>query len=124
MQHGSPRGNTGWTVTGKLAKVAGSGYIITNVARSKGRVVPVGAAIRSSNIHGKSTKEIMRDIDGVALRAVRRLHQHYRSIHTIGLDIGLDSGGNVWIIEGNFTPALSLFLKLKDKSAYRRIVSY
>lgn len=117
------RSGSDWALTGKLAKVAGSGYIITNIARSKGRVLTLSEAIRRSNIRGASTERIHRRIDRLSLQAVRQLNRHYR-IRTVGLDIGIDTSGKPWIIEANFTPAKSLFLKLKDKSMYRRIMSY
>ncbi len=112
-----------WSVTGKLAKIAGSGYFITNVARSRGRVVPLSEAIQQSNIRGKSTAAIQNNINRIALKAVKKLNAYYR-IHTVGLDVGLDPKGKVWIIEPNFKPNVSLFLKLKDKSMYRKIKSY
>ncbi|MFD0679272.1 MULTISPECIES: YheC/YheD family protein [unclassified Paenibacillus] len=113
-----------WTITGKLAKIAGSGYIITNTARSKGKVVPISTAIRNSTISGISEEKIQQEIDRIALKAVRQLHSSYRWIRMVGLDIGLDSKGNVWIIEANFEPSKALFLHLKDKSIYRQIMSY
>jgi hypothetical protein len=112
-----------WSVTGKLAKIAGPGYIITNVARSKGRVVPLSTAIHQSNIHGASSGRIERRIHQIALKSVHRLQKYYR-IQTVGLDIGIDTKGKVWIIEANFTPNIFLFKRLKDKSMYRRILSY
>lgn len=115
---------SGWVITGKLAKIAGSGYIITNTARSRGRVLPVSTAIHHSNIKGRSTNQIQLGIDLVAKKVTHRLHQHYHKLHTVGVDIGLDSAGKAWLIEANFAPSKSLFLHLKDKSAYRRIMAF
>ncbi len=112
-----------WVITGKLAKIAGAGYIITNVARSKGRVSPLSTAIRNSNIRGISLRRIQGRINQTSLKAVKQIQKYYR-IRTVGLDIGLDHKGKVWIIEANFAPARFLFRKLKDKSMYRRIIAY
>lgn len=117
------RKRTGWKVTGKLAKLAGAGYIITNIARSKGKVVPLSTAIRKSNIRGSSVGRIHRRMNRIARKAAKQLRRYYR-IRMLGLDAGVDRKGKVWIIEANFTPAKSLFLKLKDKSMYRRIVGF
>ena len=113
-------GGSPWQVTGKLAKVAGSGYIVTNIRRSKGYVLPARTAILRSNLHGSASR-ILKQVDRVSLSAARRLHRVYRWLRTVGMDIGIDKKGKVWIIEGNFQPDLTLFLKLKDKSYYRRI---
>lgn len=117
------KGRSGWTVTGHLAKIAGPGYIITNIRRSKGRVAPVLTAIRLSSIEGASADSILQRIQEVSLAAVRELQKHYR-IRTVGVDIGVDGDGKVWIIEANFKPDVSLFRKLKDKTMYKRIQSY
>jgi hypothetical protein len=113
-----------WKVTGKLAKIAGKGYIITNMRRSHGRIVPVSTAIRKSNFHGVSTSRLLDRIDSVALETAGMLKRRYSHIRCVGVDMGLDKEGNVWIIEANFLPMKELFLKLKDKSMYRRIVKY
>lgn len=113
-----------WVVTGRLAKIAGSGYIITNIARSHGQVVPVWDAIRASNIYGvASSQQLIEEIDRVAIQSAKHLQKYYR-IDTVGMDIGLDASGRVWIIEPNFKPDITLFRKLRDPSIYRKIKSY
>lgn len=112
-----------WTVTGKLAKIAGAGYIITNVARSKGKVAALPEAIRQSDIHGSPVKRIQGRMDRIALKAARQLSKYY-PIRTVGFDVGITPNGEIWIIEANFRPVISLFLKLRDKSMYRRIKRY
>ncbi|WP_209809741.1 YheC/YheD family protein [Ammoniphilus resinae] len=105
-----------WKVTGRLVKVAGPGYIITNTARSKGKVIPLKRAVKSSAVRKKLNK--------IALRATKCLSRHYRGLRVIGLDMAVDKKKKVWIIETNFAPATSLFLRLKDKSMYKRIIKY
>lgn len=113
-----------WTVTGKLAKVGGKGYIITNTARSGGYVLPLGTALSRSKIPSSKHASIAGDLDRIALQTVRRLHASYGSIKTVGIDFGLDSAGRIWIIEANFSPSRALFKKLKDKTMYHRIIKY
>ncbi|MGC5324666.1 YheC/YheD family protein [Brevibacillus sp. SYSU BS000544] len=113
-----------WKVTAKLAKIAGPGYIVTNVARSKGKALPFSKAIKKSTIRKPSVKKIEKQIDTIALKAVKVLRAHYHFIDTVGLDIALDDRGKIWIIEPNFTPIKQLFNLLEDKSLYRRIMHY
>lgn len=112
-----------WTVTGKLAKIAGPGYIITNVERSKGRVAPLPETIRRSNVRCDSTDAVLARIDRIGLRSARQLCKQYR-MRTLGLDVAVTPSGKVWIIEANLSPAKSLFRKLADKSMYRRIMAW
>ncbi len=113
-----------WVVTGMLAKVAGRGYIITNVKRSGGRVLPLRTAIARSSIRSASTDAILTRLRRIALLAARRLATYYTKQLVFGLDMGIDVNGKVWIIEANLRPDISLFLKLSDKEMYNTIVSY
>jgi D-alanine-D-alanine ligase-like ATP-grasp enzyme len=113
-----------WKVTGKVAKVAGNGYIVTNISRSKGTVLPVKTAISKSSLGGLSADSLLSRIKRVAILAAERLRKIYPDQRIYGMDIGLDHRGDVWIIEANRRPILSHFLKLKDKTMYRRIQAY
>lgn len=113
-----------WAVTGMLAKVAGKGYIITNIKRSGGRVLPLHTAIRSSSIRGVSADTVIARLRRIALLAASRLVTYYTSQNVFGFDMGIDSSGKVWIIEANLRPDITLFLKLHDKQMYRTIVKY
>lgn len=118
------RKGSSWKVTGMMVKVAGAGYIITNIKRSGGRALPLVTAIKRSNIRGISTSSLLARIQSLALRSARRLATYYSGHRVFGLDMGIDSKGRVWIIEANLTPDITLFLKIKDKSMYRKIVAY
>lgn len=118
------RSGSPWAVTGILAKVAGRGYIITNVKRSKGRVLPIRSAIQRSSIRGASTSTIIARLRRIAILAAKRLARYYTSQKVFGLDMGIDASGRVWIIEANLHPDITLFLKLADKSMYNSICAY
>nr|WP_245552991.1 YheC/YheD family protein [Brevibacillus massiliensis] len=112
-----------WKVTGKLAKVAGPGFIITNTARSRGRVLPLHTALNHSSVKSPNPAQLAKKIDRISLRSAAQLQSGYRWLSMVGMDVGVDKQGNVWIIEANFSPALSLFRKLKDKSMYWTILA-
>ncbi|MBD0380802.1 YheC/YheD family protein [Paenibacillus sedimenti] len=113
-----------WQVTGKLAKVAGKGFIVTNVRMSSGKVVTVDHALNHSELKSMSKSALLSQMDKVALASSKQLSPSYPWVHTMGIDMGLDKKGKVWIIEVNFAPMLGLFLKLKDKSMYSKIKSF
>lgn len=113
----------GWQVTGIMAKVAGSGYFITNLVRSKGKTLPLSTAVSRSNLTRQvSVRDIEKQVRDNALAAIKELAKSYR-IYTVGIDMGIDNTGKVWIIEANFSPDKSYFKRLKDKSMYRRIMA-
>lgn len=109
-----------WKVTGKLAKVAAKGFFITNAARG---VIPVEEAIEKSGRNFPIT-DLLNEIDLVALLTAKQLKDAYPRRRTIGLDIGVDVYGKIWIIEANLDPSLSMFKLLKDETAYDLIQQY
>lgn len=113
-----------WRVTGKVIKVAGKGYIVTNIERSKGTVLPFRTAILRSSVKGVSPGTLKSRINSVALKAASRLVKLFAKQRIFGFDIGITGDGRVWIIEANLSPMLSHFRKLKDRRMYRRILRY
>jgi hypothetical protein len=113
-----------WTVTGKIAKVVGKGYIVSNITRSKGTLLPVHTAIARSPLKKHSLSSLQSSIDQVGLLSASRLSTLFPSHRIYGLDLALDQSGHPWIIEANLFPALSHFRKLKDKTMLQRIMTY
>lgn len=111
-----------WTITGKAAKIASPGYVITNSAT---KVLPVKEAIMRSNIKKKTPNKTTSEINRVSLRTVEQLFSYStKNYSAIGLDIGVDKKGNIWIIEANLKPNTSLFRLLKNPKIYKRIKAY
>ncbi|WP_276351433.1 YheC/YheD family protein [Cohnella caldifontis] len=110
-----------WTITGKLAKVAGPNRIITNTARSKGYVLPAISALTHTFSKSRS-KAILNRMEQICLRAARKLGMAY-GIRTYGFDMAVDRKGNTWVFEANEKPAIAFFKRLKDKSYYHQILA-
>jgi glutathione synthase/RimK-type ligase-like ATP-grasp enzyme len=113
-----------WKVTGRVAKVAGQDYIVSNNTRSNGDLLPVRTAFQNSTIKHLSSQTLLSKIDRIALRSAKRLATYFKGHRIYGLDMALDQDGRVWIIEANLFPSRSHFRKLEDKTMYRRITSY
>jgi len=113
-----------WSVTGKLAKLAGKGYIVTNLTRSNGRPLTVSNAIERSTIETSFKKGLVSKLNAIAVNSARCMRSLYPKHRIYGLDLGIDNKGFIWIIEVNLKPSMSHFRKLGDKEAIRRIVDY
>lgn len=113
---------TPWQVTGKVAKIAGHGYFVTNNCQSNGTAVPAEEAVARSNINPSKKDSVIQRMDTLAIKAVQLLQRYYPDIVIIGFDIGVDENGSLWLIEANVYPGLSLFRKLEDKTMLRRIL--
>jgi hypothetical protein len=110
-----------WVVTGKITKLARKGFIITNVVQ---KLMTVDTALQNSSFKKRNLQELLSEIDRVALITAKRLEANYPLCRMIGLDIGIDHKGKVWIIEANLRPAFSIFKLLEDKTMYHRIKSF
>ncbi|WP_311080748.1 YheC/YheD family protein [Paenibacillus polymyxa] len=113
-----------WVVTGKVIKVAGKGYIVSNNTRSKGTLHHFKSGIRQSSIRHLSARALESRINRVSIRSAKRLSTFFPGHRIYGLDIGIDRKGRIGIIEANLFPARSHFRKLKDKTMYHRITDY
>jgi|APAga8741243855_1050100.scaffolds.fasta_scaffold06669_2 glutathione synthase/RimK-type ligase-like ATP-grasp enzyme len=112
-----------WVVTGKVAKLAGKGFFVTNNKLSGGTALPVAEAIEASNIHKsyKNSEKLVSELERIALLATKTLEERNQGRHIYGFDMGIDSDGHIWIIEANLKPMLSHFFKLQDKTMYHTI---
>lgn len=117
------KSETPWKVTGKLAKLANSGYAITNVNLGA-TILPVETVVQRSSLQNLSLQSLLSQLDQVALRAVEQLQNTYPSIRVIGFDMCFDTQGKVWIIEANNDPHDNIFLQLEDKTMYETMQNY
>ena len=111
-----------WTVTGKLAKVAGPNRIITNTARSKGYVLPAMSAL-TKTFSRRQSELILNKLDQICLHAAKHWERH----------MGLESMASIWpltVMEIHGCLKLTkdrllllYFRKLKDKSYYHKILA-
>jgi hypothetical protein len=115
------RQSSKWCITGKFAKVAYRGYIITNAAKE---VLYIEDALRQTSLYTEQMQEAIRIIDLTALTATSCIAGVRPKCRIIGFDFGVDERGKVWIIEANFRPAVFPFKMLENQSMYQTILKY
>lgn len=114
-----------YKITAKVVKLAGKGYVVTNIKGSKGTVLLIEEAIERSPIIKKlSERNLLARIDRIAVYGATKLTKYFRRQRIYGFDMGVDPSGHIWIIEANSDPMMSHFRKLKDKTMYQRIKEY
>jgi YheC/D like ATP-grasp len=109
-----------WEITAKVVKVASKNFIVTNVARA---VIPLEEALENSSICHLSPNQLLTKMDEVSMLSAMHLGEHFKDITTIGMDVGIDDRGDIWVFETNLVPDISLFRRLKDKSIYQKVLS-
>ncbi|MCH7322325.1 YheC/YheD family protein [Solibacillus sp. MA9] len=109
-----------WYVTGKVVKVAGPHFFVTNAAQS---ILTLQQALRQSTVLSKFHGQLENQIDTVCKAASHLLDQSAER-NIIGFDIAVTDLGRIWVIEGNYVPDLSFFQTLEDTTMYNTIMNY
>ncbi len=110
-----------WQCTAVVAKIAGPHSAVTNIARSRGRVVPLAHALQSAGPHRTAAHLA---IEG-QLRELGRLTvqqlETYQRYAEIGVDAGIDRHMRIWLLEANTGPSHRLFQHMEDPSVYELV---
>lgn len=69
--------------------------------------------------YGEDAAGIMDQIRTLTLRIAGTLEQHHGRLVELGVDIGIDPSGQIWILEVNSKPGRSVFARIQDISASR-----
>jgi hypothetical protein len=107
--------HSNWKVMAKMVKVAGQGYFITNAAQ---KLYFLEDALRESNLSNLDTKQVQEKINKCCINAVKYLEENNPSIDIVGFDIGISEKGEIFIIEGNYNPNLSMFYRLENNQVF------
>lgn len=107
-----------WMITGEIVKVAAKNFIITNAAQ---KLLSIMNALQASNIAHLNKKMLISKIESICLTAAKVLENTKTGITIIGFDVGITLSGEIWIIEGNYQPDLSMFYRANDKTIYMNI---
>ena len=116
-----------WVCSGMLARIGGAHSIVSNVGISKGQVVPVEEILSALfKDQPDVMKRIVRQLRKVG-RCICRILDHYHDFNEIGVDLGVDRSGRLWLIEVNTNdrlggPSIEMFALLQDKTPYLEIL--
>lgn len=124
--HMHKNGSNEWVVAGIGAKKAGRGSVTTHVKNGGSLMTPEQALSRT---FGDRAESVLNETKKVAVRlseAIERNHKH--TLGELGLDIGIDRDGEVWMFEANAKPGRSIFkhpaLKEQGKASLEYILDH
>ncbi|WP_088833720.1 YheC/YheD family protein [Paenibacillus tyrfis] len=112
----------GWDVTGMVGRLARPRKIVTNY-HNGGTPMPVDMLI-SPHIRGKRRTGFIQELKTLGRGVSEYMSAKYPKFPAFGVDVAIDAKLKPWILEVNTRPDKSIFNALKNKTMYRRILSY
>lgn len=115
--------NGRWVNTGLFTKVGRPNKVATNYNQGGSigyfHKTMASAGYKYHSILSKESK-----LKQLGIWAGYNFDRHSKGFKELGLDVALDSKGKPWILEVNTRPQIYPVKTLKDKSLYKRLLSY
>lgn len=113
--------NGEWSVTGKAFRIGRKGSITSNI--SCGGSGSKMKGILRRRFHDVKTQErIINEVDYLAVEVAKALEKETGRIGELGIDIGIDNDGKLWLIEANLKPARRIFVLIGESDTRRMAV--
>jgi len=120
--HMHKNGSNKWVPAGIGAKKAGRGSVTTHVKNGGSLMTPEQALSRT---FGSQADTILSKAKRTAIMLSESIERNYsHRLGELGLDIGIDKNGDVWMFEANAKPGRSIFKHPALRSEGRASVSY
>lgn len=73
--------------------------------------------------YGEKAADIMENMQALSMRIAETLEREHGRLVELGIDLGIDKSGELWILEANSKPGRTIFLHTQDKPARRLAIS-
>lgn len=107
-----------WGVSAVGVRAGKPGSLVSNL-HAGGKALTLSALARKARLR-QSARDLKKRIAEVALLAASVLSQSFPTLGELGVDIGLDTNGRIWILELNRQPGRALFARARLRRAWRR----
>lgn len=114
-------GHGQWETTGKAVRIGDKKNITSNL-HGGGKAVPLSTFLAGIFPQEKKN-QIEEEIDSVIRLLPAFLEEYHGRLVELGIDIGVDTDGHVWIIEVNSKPGRTVFRLIADRVARNRSVT-
>lgn len=99
-----------WEITGIGAKVAGKGSITTHV-KAGGKIISPITALEE--IFAGRAERLLEQLKENSIKIAEALEDSFnKPIGELGIDMGIDQSGQIWMFEANSKPGRSIFVKI------------
>ncbi|MFS0837092.1 YheC/YheD family protein [Paenibacillus sp. 1P03SA] len=117
-----------WAITSVVARIAGANHFVSNLARG-GSLSTVMEALARTSLPSAEHKKISAQIRKAALAVAEGIQTHIPALFgELGVDLAVDTGGRVWLLEVNSKPSKNDNTPLdggsKIRPSVRRVIRY
>ncbi|WP_028546158.1 YheC/YheD family protein [Paenibacillus taiwanensis] len=116
-----------WTLTSIVARTASTQHFVSNLARG-GTLSTVKEAVIKSNLPAGARADVYNRLQHASLEIARGIDTQIPAhFGELGIDLAVDSGGKVWLLEVNSKPSKNDNTPLQDnkiRPSVRKIVEY
>jgi glutathione synthase/RimK-type ligase-like ATP-grasp enzyme len=116
-----------WIITSIVARTAGSQHFVSNLARG-GTLSTVRESVARSNLPVQFRGDASSRLSKAALDIARGIDTHIPAhFGELGIDLALDTGGRVWLLEVNSKPSKNDNTPLKEgkiRPSVRMMIQY
>lgn len=109
-------GNAAWLTTGSAIRI-GKAHSLTSNLHGGGTAVSFLPFLQK-NYPPRLQEKINQDIQNITTIVPSFIEQNYGPLVELGLDIGIDKSGHVWLLEVNSKPGRSVFLRTGNKEIH------
>ncbi|MCP3776385.1 YheC/YheD family protein [Paenibacillus sp. MZ04-78.2] len=109
-----------WGISGMAARVAAPHRFVTNYHKG-GHGVKLKRVLSGLFAKRKKVKSTLKKIKKISHLMARTINKRH-SIRELGVDLGIEKNGRIWIIEANSRPGHMLFTQLSNKTPLYRIM--
>ncbi|SFB53040.1 YheC/D like ATP-grasp [Cohnella sp. OV330] len=118
----SPTGQ--WETTGIIGRLAHPRKIVTNY-HAGGTPLPMETLMKAHlEKAGRTSRGYRLELSRLGVDVASVLGKRFPGLKEIGIDVAVDTELKPWILEVNTLPDPYIFLRLPDRSVYRRIRKY
>jgi len=110
-----------WGISGMAARIAPPHHYITNYTRGGKAVLLEKVLYPLFEGNTEKVNECIENLRIISMDIATTLNKRFKDIRELGIDLAVESSGQIWIIEANTRPQHKLFSKLPTSEMLRTI---